>query len=99
MFVPLAFLPASKYYLLTTVMTRMLPMMPRMRMMAKEMGTKKRVSLRIMISLSWFILVTSVALSVSTEFVMCSITSTPIMITSSADILLQVELKKREVKV
>ena len=69
-------------------MTRMLPMMPRMRMMAKEMGTKKRVSLRIMISLSLFILVTSEALSVSTEFVMCSITSTPIMITSSAAILL-----------
>ena len=69
-------------------MTRMFPMMPRMRMMAKEMGTKKRVSLRIMISLSLFILVTSEALSVSTEFVMCSITSTPIMITSSAAILL-----------
>ena len=86
-------------------MTRMLPMMPRIRMMAKEMGTKKRVSLRIMISLSLFILVTSEALSVSTEFVMCSITSTPIMITSSAAILLLYTLvaigaeKKREEKV
>ena len=40
---------------LTTMMTRMLPMRPRMRMTAKVMGTKKSVSFLIIISLSMFI--------------------------------------------